>query len=246
MKDEVRPKTSGRLVLSVCLVAGLLLSYGTTALSDNKDQSKEFEKAAALSAKAAKAFDQIMQTPDKAIPKSLLDRAEAVAVCPGVVKAAFIVGAEGGRCVVSRRTAHGWSAPVFFRAIGGSVGPQIGAGSTDLVLLFMNKDGLNELLKDKFELGAEASAALGPVGREAAAATDALLKAEIISYSRSRGLFAGVDLKGVVIKPDDDLNEAIYRMKARELLTGSSENTSQGSANLLAFPLTIKRYSTNR
>ncbi|HEV7889079.1 MAG TPA: lipid-binding SYLF domain-containing protein, partial [Pyrinomonadaceae bacterium] len=116
----------------------------------------------------------------------------------------------------------------------------------DLVLLFMNQDGLNELLKDKFELGAEASAALGPVGREAAAATDALLKAEIISYSRSRGLFAGVDLKGVVIKPDDDLNEAIYRMKARELLTGSSENTSQSSANLLAFPLTIKRYSTNR
>jgi lipid-binding SYLF domain-containing protein len=222
------------------------MSHDKAALSDNKDQAKEFEKAAALSGKAAKAFDQIMQSPDKAIPKDLLDRARAVAVCPGVIKAAFIVGAEGGRCVVSRRTADGWSAPVFFRAIGGSVGPQIGAGSTDLVLLFMNQDGLNELLKDKFELGAEASAALGPVGREASAATDALMKAEIISYSRSRGLFAGVDLKGVVIKPDDDLNEAAYKMKARELLTGSGEHTSQSSANLLAFPQTINRYSTKR
>jgi lipid-binding SYLF domain-containing protein len=227
------------------MAAALLMSCTTAVFSHNGRQGKDVKKAAELSSKAAQAFDEIMRTPDKSIPKELLDRAQAVAVFPGVVKAAFIVGAEGGKGVVSRRTANGWSAPVFFRAAGGSFGAQLGVTSTDLVLLFMNEDGLNGLLKDKFELGADASAAAGPVGREAGAATDVLMKAEILSYSRSRGLFAGVDLKGVVVKPDDEINEAIYNMKARDLLAGNQVPAVQNiPPALLAFPQTLGRYSS--
>jgi lipid-binding SYLF domain-containing protein len=225
----------------------LLLSLSPAAFSRPDDREQKMKEATELSSKAATSFDEIMRSADKAIPKELLDRAEAVAVFPGVLKAAFIVGAEGGRGVVSRRTAVGWSAPVFFRAAGGSVGPQIGVASTDLVLLFMNKEALSSLLKDKFTLGGEASVAAGPVGRQAGAATDALMNAEILSYSRARGLFAGVDLKGMVIKPDDDLNVAIYKMRARDLLVGDDEHTSESAtANLLVFPQTVARYSTRR
>jgi lipid-binding SYLF domain-containing protein len=245
MKYRVRQKRFDRRILSICMVAALLMSYTTAAFSRSGGQGKNVKKAAELSSKAAKAFDEIMRTPDKSIPKELLDRAQAVAVFPDVLKAAFIVGAEGGQGVVSRRSATGWSPPIFFRAAGGSFGAQLGVTSTDLVLLFMNQDGLDELLKDKFTLGAEASAAAGPVGREAGAATDVLMKAEILSYSRSRGLFAGVDLKGMVVKPDDELNEAIYHVKARDLLAGNEVATVPNlPANLLTFPQTLGRYST--
>lgn len=125
------------------------------------------KESAAQSLKAAKVLDEIMHSPDKAIPRDLLARAKAVAVFPEVVKAAFFIGGERGRSVVSRRTTAGWSDPVFFRAGGGSVGPQIGASATDIVLLFMNDDTVGGLMKDRFELGAEAAVAGGPVGREA-------------------------------------------------------------------------------
>jgi lipid-binding SYLF domain-containing protein len=144
---------------------------------------------------------------------------------------------------VSRRTNAGWSDPVFFRAGGGSVGPQVGASATDIVLLFMNDEAVGGLMKDKFELGAEAAVADGPVGREAGAGTDALMHAEILSYSRSRGLFAGVNLKGVVIRPEDDLNEAVYHKSARTLLGDNDGAGADSAAGLPAFPQEVARYS---
>ena len=212
------------------------------ARSDD-DRAAKAKEAAAQSAKAAKAFDAIMKTPDKAIPRDLLAHARAIAVFPQVIKAAFIVGGEGGRGAVSRRTKTGWSDPVFFRAGGGSVGPQWGASATDFVLLFMNDDAVGGLMKDKFELGAEAGVAGGPVGREAGAGTDALMHAEVLSYSRSRGLFAGVNLKGVIIRPEDDLNQAVYSKSARELLSDDG-SAADSAAGLAAFPQAITRHAT--
>src|SRR5262249_12320149 len=162
-----------------------------------------------------KAFDEIMQVPDKAIPRDLLARAKAVAVFPRVIKVAMTVGGEGGRGVVSRHIDGRWDNPVFLRGGGGSVGPQIGASSTDYFLLLMNDESVESLMKDKFELGGEAAVAAGPVGRNAGAATDALMHAAILSYSRSRGLFAGANVKGVVLKPEDDLNLAVYNHTAK-------------------------------
>lgn len=217
-------------------------SVTAPARSDGEHEAK-VKEAAAQSAKAAKAFDAIMKIPDKAIPRDLLAHAKAIAVFPQVIKAAFIVGGEGGRGVVSRRTSTGWSDPVFFRAGGGSVGPQWGASATDFVLLFMNDEAVGGLMKDKFELGAEAGVAGGPVGRDASAGTDALMEAQILSYSRSRGLFAGVNLKGVVIRPEDDLNQAVYSKGARELLSDDRRSAAESAAGLPAFPQAVDRYS---
>jgi lipid-binding SYLF domain-containing protein len=233
--------------MATFLCAAISIPCNSGAYSKRVDQAKDIEEAAKLSAKAAKVFEDVMRVPDKGIPQSLLDKAEAIAVFPDLLKAAFIVGGEGGKGVVSKRTANGWSAPIFFRSAGGSVGCQIGVSSTDLVLLFMNDEGLSQLLKDKFELGAEAMAAAGPVGRQASAGTDIAMKAQILSYSRSRGLFAGVELKGVVIKPDDDLNSAVYKTKARDLLgTDDQQRGKNAPADLLAFPRTLERYSSKR
>lgn len=217
-------------------------SVTAPARSDNEHEAK-VKEAASQSAKAAKAFDAIMKIPDKAIPRDLLAHAKAIAVFPQVIKAAFIVGGEGGRGVVSRRTSTGWSDPVFFRAGGGSVGPQWGTSATDFVLLFMNDESVSGLMKDKFELGAEAGVAGGPVGRDASAGTDALMHAEIVSYSRSRGLFAGVNLKGVVIRPEDDLNQAVYSKDAGELLSDDGRSAAESAAGLPAFPQAVARYS---
>jgi lipid-binding SYLF domain-containing protein len=184
-----------------------------------------------------------MNVKDKAIPKEMLDTAEAIAVFPGVIKAAFVIGGRGGQGVISRRVKGGWSAPAFFNIGGGSFGPQIGAQKTDYVLLIMNESGLNGLLKDKFELGGEASIAAGPVGREAAASTNPRLDAGILSYSRSKGAFVGAALKGAVITPDNDLNEAIYGKKADEVLKASPMTIGQMPASVRIFPRTLVRYS---
>jgi len=227
-----------RIVAAV--IFGCFISATPLARSSD-DHAAKVKQAAEQSVKAGKVFDEIMQTPDKAIPRDLLRRAKAVAVFPHVVKAAFVVGAEGGRGVVSRRTNAGWSDPVFFRAGGPSVGPQIGASATDIVLVLMNDDAIAHLMKDRFELGADAAVAGGPVGREAGAGTDALMHAEILSYSRSRGLFAGVNLKGVVIEPEDDLNQAVYHKSAHELLVDDKRGAPGGG--LPAFPQAISRYA---
>jgi lipid-binding SYLF domain-containing protein len=192
---------------------------------------------------ASRQFIEVMNVKDQAIPKELLDKAEAIAVFPGVVKAAFIVGGRGGQGVISRRVKGGWSAPAFFNLSGGSFGPQIGAQKTDYIFLIMNNDGIEGLLKDKFELGGEAGVAAGPIGREAAAATNPRLNAGILSYSRSKGAYIGAALKGAVISPDNDLNEAVYGKKADQVLTGPPIPLGQMPAGVRIFPRTLVRYS---
>ncbi len=204
-------------------------------------QLKEAEKKAKS---AARVFEQIMDAPDHGLNRGLLDRAEAVAVFPGMLKAGLVVGGRGGSGVISRRIAGGWSAPAYFKLAGASVGPQIGASKTDLVLLFMNESALKGLLEDKVELGGEASAAVGPVGRAASASTNATLDAGILSYSNSKGVYVGLELKGAYINPDNNLNEAIYGLKARDLLTGTTKvKMSDVPTGVIAFPNALGRYS---
>src|SRR6202046_122910 len=158
----------------------------------------------------AQVFREIMNTPDQSIPHDLLDSAKCVAIIPGDVKFAFVFGGSYGRGVATCRAGHGWSAPMFLATDGGSAGYQIGGSSTDIVMLFMNDHALQSLMSDKFKLGGDASVAAGPVGRNAAAGTDLKLSAEILSYSRSKGIFAGVSLTGTVVQADKSGDEAMY------------------------------------
>jgi lipid-binding SYLF domain-containing protein len=234
---------NSQLWRSGCALLLVLLLSATVATAQSKN-AKRISEATSQSQKAAKVFTQIMNVPEKAIPQDLLDKAEAIAVFPDVIKAGFIVGGRGGRGVISRRTGSSWSAPAFFNLGGGSIGLQIGAASTDFVLLFMNDEALKGLLEDKFEIGGEGSLAAGPIGRSASASTDALLKAGILSYSRSKGLFAGLELKGVVISPDNNDNQAVYGIKAQDILTGSKKiSLNRMPAGVRIFPRTLARYS---
>jgi lipid-binding SYLF domain-containing protein len=223
--------------------AAVLIALFVVSAVITPAQKSRTNDAARHASEAAKTFTEIMNVKDKAIPQELLDTAEAIAVFPGVIKAAFVVGGRGGQGVISRRVKGGWSAPAFFNLGGGSFGPQIGAQKTDYVLLIMNESGLNGLLKDKFELGGEAGVAAGPVGREAAASTTPRLDAGIFSYSRSKGAFIGAALKGAVITPDNDLNEAIYGKKADEVLNAKPMTFAQMPASVRIFPRTLVRYS---
>jgi lipid-binding SYLF domain-containing protein len=159
---------------------------------------------------AATVLKEIHSVPDKDIPQELWDRAECVIVVPGLKKAAFVIGGEYGNGLMSCRHEGAWTAPIFMQIGKGSWGLQIGAQSIDLVLLVMNKTGVEKMLRNRTSLGAEASIAGGPVGRDARAATDAQLKAEILSYSRTQGLFAGVNLSGGIVKPDPEDNTDLY------------------------------------
>lgn len=226
-------------IMRVCLGVSLVF---VVAGSDVLAQ-KRMHDAARHSSEAAKIFTEIMNVRDKAIPKDLLDKAEAIAVFPGVIKAAFIFGGRGGQGVISRRIRGGWGAPVFYNLGGGSFGAQIGAQKTDYILLIMNQDGLNGLVKDKFEMGGEVGVAAGPVGREAAASTNLTLDAGILSYSRSKGAFIGAAIKGAVISPDNDLNEAVYGRKASDLLTGKPILMADMPSSVRIFPRTLARYS---
>jgi SH3 domain-containing YSC84-like protein 1 len=206
--------------------------------------AKQLKSASGKADSASRAFEKIMGAPDRSIPKDLLNRAEAVAVFPGMLKAGLGIGGRGGSGIISRRVTGGWSAPAFFKMGGASVGLQIGASKTDLILLFMNDDALRGLLEDKLELGGEASAAAGPVGRSAAASTNLTFDAGILSYSNSKGAFVGIELKGVVINPDNNLNEALYGYKAREVLTGANKvNMADVPQGVIIFPNTLARYS---
>ncbi len=230
----------------ISLALLLIVSAATVARSQSKN-AKKVAEATKQAQKAAQVFTAIMNVPDRAVPQKLLDNARAVAVFPGVIKAGFIVGGRAGDGVISRRVKGGWSAPAFFNLAGGSIGLQIGASRTDFVLLFMNDDALGGLLKDKFELGGEGSAAAGPVGRSTSVSTDVLLKAGIISYSRSKGLFAGLELKGTVISPDNNDNLAVYGMKAGQVLSPTQRWTmTKMPAGVRIFPRTLARYSLRR
>lgn len=203
---------------------------------------KRADDASRRAKKAAEVFNEIMHVKDKAIPKELLEDAEAVAVFPGVLKAAFILGGKKGQGVVSRRTAKGWSAPVFYNMSGGSLGFQAGGSKTDYVLLIMNESGLKGLLDDKFEIGGETTIAAGPIGRTLSASTTPSLDAGILSYSRSKGVFLGASLKGVAITPDNDLNLAYYGKKADEIL----REGKLAPTLVRALPLTLSRYSVKK
>jgi lipid-binding SYLF domain-containing protein len=229
------------LLIGFCGATGLL---SQVCLAQERS-SRDYRDAVRQSSKAATVFKEIMDAPDKGIPRGVLDGAQCVAVFPSVIKAGFIVGGRGGRGVASCRTAAGWSAPAFFDLKGGSFGLQIGAQSTDFVLLFMNTKGLDKLIGDKFEIGGEGSVAAGPVGRQAGASTDIRLDAEILSYSRSKGLFAGLELKGVVMSQDKDDIEAVYGRgaDARGVL---KDVKYRAPAEVNAFPVRLGRYSAGK
>jgi lipid-binding SYLF domain-containing protein len=170
---------------------------------------REIKVADRLEASADTLTDSL-RAGDKGIPQDLLDKAHCVVVVPGMKKAGFIFGAEYGRGFAVCRRSGGWSAPAAMRMEGGSFGFQIGASETDVVLLVMNDRGMKHLLSDKFTLGADASVAAGPVGRDASAQTDVMLNAEILSYSRTRGIFAGIALTGATLRPDGETNRELY------------------------------------
>jgi SH3 domain-containing YSC84-like protein 1 len=192
-----------------------LLVTLTTFASDRDDDVNRTHKAAQV-------FKEIMNTPDQGLPQELLETAKCIAIIPGDVKFAFIFGGSYGRGLATCRIPHGWSAPMFVAVDSGSVGYQIGGSSTDNVLLFMNDHALKSLLSDKFKLGADASVAAGPVGRNASAGTDVKLNAEILSYSRTKGVFAGVSLDGAVVQADKSGDQAMYgeNVDRHDILSG--------------------------
>lgn len=204
-----------KTLLIVSAVAVFLSLPVIVSASDRDDDLSRIQNA-------TRVFQEIMNTPDNGIPNEILGSAKCIAIIPGDKKFAFIFGGNYGRGVATCQTAHGWSAPMFVAVDGGSVGYQIGGSSTDLVMIFMNDHALQSLLGDKFKLGADATVAAGPVGRHAAAGTDLRLSAEILSYSRSKGIFAGVSLDGAVVQADKSGDHAMYgdAVNRREILDG--------------------------
>jgi lipid-binding SYLF domain-containing protein len=198
------------------LILGVFASMAVAGELSSKE-TKRIQEAATV-------LKEIHGVPDKDIPQELWDKAECVIVVPGLKKAAFVIGGEYGNGLMSCKHNGEWGAPVFMQVGKGSWGLQIGAQSIDLVLLVMNKSGMEKMLKNKVSLGAEISLAAGPVGRDARAATDAQMKAEILSYSRTQGLFAGINLSGGVVRPDEDDNADLYgkRVSARDVVMGGT------------------------
>jgi len=188
------------------LLFTLIVCLSSFSFANDADQSKAGDRVQA----AAEVLNDIQGTPDKGIPQEVLGSAECVAVVPSMLKGGFIVGAKYGRGLASCRTPKGWSAPAFFMLSGGSVGLQIGGQAVDLIMLIMNKNGMRHLLSSRFALGADASVAAGPVGRHAEGNTDWKMRAEVLTYSRARGLFAGISLNGAVIKQDKDSTREFY------------------------------------
>jgi lipid-binding SYLF domain-containing protein len=203
-----------RTIGSVTVLVAAVVAALTAELSTR--ESKRIQEAAAV-------LQEIHAVPDKDIPQELWDHAKCMMVVPGLKKAAFVIGGEYGKGLMSCRKGGEWSAPVFMEIGKGSWGLQIGAQSIDLVLLVTNDRGMEKLLQNKVSLGAEASIAAGPVGRDARAATDAQMTAEILSYSRTQGLFAGINLSGGVVRPDNDDNRDLYGkdIAPRDVLSGA-------------------------
>src|ERR1700751_2187431 len=187
-----------------------LLAFTLSTLAFGEDQKKDTSKAEDRIQAAATVLNEIESAPDSGIPQEVLGSAECVAVVPSLLKGGFIVGAKYGRGVASCRTSKGWSAPAFFVVTGGSFGFQIGGQAVDLVMLIMNNDGMQHLLSSQFALGADASVAAGPVGRHAERNTDWKMRAQVLTYSRARGVFAGVSLNGAVVKQDKNTTREFY------------------------------------
>ncbi len=221
------------------LAMGFLFLLNTPAPTWADKKADAHERAQ----KAAVVLREIMSAPDQGIPQELLDRAYCVAVFPTVIKGGFVFGGQYGKGLVScRRDKASWGAPAYFTIGGGSFGLQIGGQAVDLVLLFINDDGVQGLLKNKFEVGAGAAAAAGPVGRNATLSTDIQLNTKILSYSRSKGLFAGLELKGAVITQDKGSNQVVYgqELSARELLV---DGKARAPEPIMIFPQTLRQFS---
>ena len=216
------------------LLAALL---GTPLMAESNEPAKRLQESAAV-------FSEIMSAPDKGIPDELLEKAQCLVIVPGMKKGAFIVGGQYGKGYLTcrRSNGRGWSAPGTVRMEGGSVGFQIGGSETDVIMLVMNRRGEDKLLASQFTLGAEGEVAAGPVGRSSTAETDARMHAEILSWSRSRGAFAGISLKGATLRQDTEENEALYgkRLENREIVTTGIAPPSS-AAKLLAL---LNRYHT--
>jgi len=221
-----------RFLLRITLLATLAILPASGASAQNGEKETPSKEVERLS-NAAAVYTEIKTTE---VPKELLEKCKCVAVIPSVKKAAFIVGGEYGKGVVSCRDGKDWSAPSFVMLQKGSVGFQLGGETVDLVLLVMNEHGMNRLLEDKVALGGEASVAGGPVGRDFRAMTDAQLKAEILSYSRAQGLFAGVNLTGGVLAPDRDNNRDLYgrEISPKEILLGKTVTTPAVAQRFMA------------
>jgi len=223
MRRLVIPRLSRAVVL---LGVTALLASPAAARADNDEEKRVTESMAVL--------ETLVRAPDQGIPEHILTRAEAIVVIPSLVKGGFIVGAQHGRGIMSvrNRDTNTWSAPGFVALTGGSIGWQIGVQATDLVLLVMNRDGVKDLLDTEFKVGANASVAAGPVGRTGEASTDASLSAQILAYSRTRGLFAGLALEGASLRIDRDANEKFYGkgVSKDEMVRGVSITTPAGSS----------------
>ena len=223
MPRLVSPRLSRAVVL---LGMTALLASPVAARADNDEEKRVTESMAVL--------ETLVRAPDQGIPEHILTRAEAIVVIPSLVKGGFIVGAQHGRGIMSvrNRETNTWSAPGFVALTGGSIGWQIGVQATDLVLLVMNRDGVKDLLDTEFKVGANASVAAGPVGRTGEASTDASLSAQILAYSRTRGLFAGLALEGASLRIDRDANEKFYGkgVSKDEMVRGVSITTPAGSS----------------
>jgi len=215
-------------VVSAALFVGVFACSALAADLSTKEAKRVQEAATVLK--------EIHAVPDKDIPQELWEKAECVMVVPGLKKAAFVIGGEYGSGLMSCKHNGAWSAPVFMQVEKGSWGLQIGAQAIDLVLLVINKGGMEKMLKNKVSLGAEASVAAGPVGRDARAATDAQMKAEILSYSRAQGLFAGINLSGGVVKPDTDANTDLYgpNVTAADVVIGNNIKVPEAAASFMA------------
>ena len=217
----------------MCIAAMAATSMSAVAAADQAKLTGRLTDAQAV-------LTQVMATPDKAIPDAILSGASCVVVVPHYKKGAFVVGAEYGQGVATCRTPKGWSAPVFVQLTGGSFGWQIGGQSTDLVMVAMNQNGLQDMLKAKFKIGADAAASAGPVGRNAKAGTDWKLNAEFLTYSRSKGLFAGIDLDGTVLSQNEDDTRTVYgtNIPFETVLKGSQATPAAARP----FVRTVARY----
>jgi SH3 domain-containing YSC84-like protein 1 len=218
-------KTISLLLMSLLGMAGTYAWAGSSR-----------EDSVARMQSSVEVLQAIMATPDKGIPEEVLKDAKCILVVPNLIKGGFILGGKHGRGVASCRTAEGWSAPAFVSVGGGSAGLQIGVEGVDLVMLIMNDQGFQHLLSSKFELTGEASGAAGPVGRHASAGTDWKMSTEVLTYSRSKGVFAGLTLEGAVVEQDNDSTRAIYGkdMKSRNILSGKVPTPKSADAFMKA------------
>src|SRR5258707_9178657 len=220
------------LVLGIC---SALIGVSSAADKDDSDITKRIDAS-------AKVLNEIMATPDKAIPDKVMRDAKCIAVIPSMVKIAVGFGGNHGKGVATCRTESGWSAPAPVTITGGSFGLQLGGQAVDVVMIVTNDQGMQHLLSSKFKLGGDASAAAGPVGRDAAAGTDIKMRAEVLTYSRSRGLFAGIDLSGAVINQDKDYTRLLYgKMVPFETILNGKVSPPSGSDSFLAA---VKKYSS--